>query len=270
MDKLNMKIKVAKVGMNSVISFGEIETQHEVIDGVLRDLQNFQWNNHGKGFTSLKEINEFFGKTISYSKLEFEEVANPLGFKKSDLEEGDFVKIKDGRWLRVTKNKAKSIVANEIMLILRDEDGNYIVNTEKYDDDLNYNGLTYNGLTLGIYDIVEVRKSENPPVNFSKSDLQDGMIVEIRQGTRYIKMDSMLVSQHGGGIHLSCINDKLEYESDSRIDIVAIYKSMNPLSLQVMFNDLYLNPIWTREEPKKMTLEEVEKELGYKIELEVK
>ena len=49
-------------------------------------------------------------------------------------------------------------------------------------------------------------------------------------------------------------------------DVMKIYTS-NALILNNLFNDNYLECIWERKEPKKMTLAQISKALGYEVEV---
>lgn len=102
---------------------------------------------------------------------------------------------------------------------------------------------------------------------FTKSDLKDGMVVECSNGKR-----KMLINGAFRGIHcytaVSAYTDTLECRyNESTINKVYTSKA---LSLSSYFDDKNLTLIWERpkEEPaKKMTVAEIEKELGYKVEI---
>lgn len=106
---------------------------------------------------------------------------------------------------------------------------------------------------------------------FSKSDLRTGMIVELRRG------DLMFVVKNEIGISFlnreGCLNGDSYYDSLlnktlSSFDVIKIY---NPESIDKLSNINELcekcgNLIWKR--PKKMTRKEIEKILGYEIEID--
>jgi hypothetical protein len=98
-------------------------------------------------------------------------------------------------------------------------------------------------------------------VEFTKSDLKSGMVVEDRNGDRRIFFEDIFLG-NTCGIYLSAFTDTLEYSMNT---IDRIYISAAP-SLDEYFNDEYLELIWERP-GKKMTVKEIEKELGYKIEI---
>lgn len=80
--------------------------------------------------------------------------------------------------------------------------------------------------------------------NFIKNDLKNDMVVEFKNGTKSIV---------GRTLGLERIGSDLLCRDDENYDIVQVYE---------------LKPITERREyPIKMSLEQIEKELGYKIEL---
>lgn len=97
-----------------------------------------------------------------------------------------------------------------------------------------------------------------------KKDLKNRMVVEYRNGQRRMVMDDDLM---GKELYLELHNlddDLLMKNGDSSLDIVKVYKSRSHW-FDDMFNDYYLELIWERKEVKELTIEEIEKELGYKI-----
>jgi hypothetical protein len=104
-------------------------------------------------------------------------------------------------------------------------------------------------------------------VEFTKADLKSGMVVEDRNGDRRIffgdedDRNSIFLGKTCS-IYISAFTDTLEHSMET---IDRIYISAAP-SLDKYFNDKYLKLIWERP-GKKMTVKEIEKELGYKIEI---
>lgn len=103
-------------------------------------------------------------------------------------------------------------------------------------------------------------------------DLETRMVVETRDKCRY------LVSKEGDGVHLmndngeTCIprypkfgpgyNENMKgYNPDK--DIMKVFPKVDTFDEITTVND----PIWERKEPKKMTISEIEKELGYEVEV---
>ena len=104
----------------------------------------------------------------------------------------------------------------------------------------------------------------NWSMEFTKADLKDGMIVECRNGNRYlVAVDRLL--RHQGYVHLNEYDDNLKHGSYT---IVKVYTSNKPFNLNVLFDDKYLTLIWERKpEPVEMTIEEICKALGKEIKI---
>lgn len=114
---------------------------------------------------------------------------------------------------------------------------------------------------------------ELEPVGFTKADLKNGMVVETYEecaDNRYVILgDKLLQNKHM--LELRRFNDDLtRNDGFEKYGVAKIYES-NAESLQGLFKDSRLTLIWERpSEPieelhKEMTVEEIEKELGYKI-----
>lgn len=128
------------------------------------------------------------------------------------------------------------------------------------------------GRSFVVYD-VELELVE--PKQFTKSDLKDGMVVEHRDGDRYMVFGNCFISPDGNW-DATKYNDDLTSNTDSMwrhdYDICRVYKVSSGIYMDFkdIFNDEknYVKLIWERkEEPKhkEMTVAEIEKELGYKI-----
>lgn len=103
---------------------------------------------------------------------------------------------------------------------------------------------------------------------FTKSDLKDGMVVEYRDGRRRMVLGDNLIGEYGHA-PLRDYNENLEEENYPEETIAKIYKS-DTQSIRTVFEDYNLALIWERPEEKpakKMTVAEIEKELGYKVEI---
>lgn len=103
---------------------------------------------------------------------------------------------------------------------------------------------------------------------FSKEDLRDGMVVEYHDGNRglILKNEILNFNHHS---NLDRFNNNLEHSIYKDLNIDKVYESEASI-LKNYFDDKYLNLIWERtkdESVKKMTVAEIEKELGYKIEV---
>lgn len=105
---------------------------------------------------------------------------------------------------------------------------------------------------------------------FTKADLKDGMVVEVRNNTRnprYMVLNGKLRGTLEY-MDLMSFNDDLTHIGDyERLDIVKVYESGSDV-LDEYFHDGYLTLLWEREEEPEfteMTVAEIEEKLGYKI-----
>lgn len=104
-------------------------------------------------------------------------------------------------------------------------------------------------------------------------DLKTGMVIEIRNGERYLilrKDDGVLYAVRNEDWF--DIHEKGDYNSDltdsefKEYDIMKIYEPCVN-SLRAMLNNYVSDPIWERKNQKKMTVSEICKELGYEVEI---
>lgn len=103
-------------------------------------------------------------------------------------------------------------------------------------------------------------------VGFTKADLKTGMVVECRDGSRRLVVGEKFMGQ-ASWTEFGNYTDDLKNRIKSDFDINMVYES-NGNKFNTVFEDRYLTIIWKREEEpehKEMTVEEIEKELGYKI-----
>lgn len=101
----------------------------------------------------------------------------------------------------------------------------------------------------------------------TKKDLRDGMIIETRKFGAYLVMGNCTIARAlDGWIELDDQNDDLTY-SDDDFTIDKVYANdVHNGTLKGMFK----HPgklLWERTSVKEMTLEAIEKELGYKVKL---
>ena len=102
-------------------------------------------------------------------------------------------------------------------------------------------------------------------VPFAKADLKDGMVVEIRNGKRFLVLNDKFIGKDSW-ISIEYILDDLSHNNES-LTIDKVYATSAYL-IKEFFNDKYLTLLWERpKSAKKMTVEEIEKELGYKVEI---
>lgn len=98
---------------------------------------------------------------------------------------------------------------------------------------------------------------------FTKADLKDGMVVEQRNGNRYLVLAGMAVRECGHN-KISRYTNNLEWYGTNRGgDIVKVYRIIHesPGTIEEAFCDRNLELIWERKEPKKMTVEEMREKL---------
>ena len=101
-------------------------------------------------------------------------------------------------------------------------------------------------------------------------ELKEGMIIECRNGYRYLLRKicgELVASSNNKYISLDYdeeLNENKYFNKD--FDVMKIYTS-KAFTLNNLFNDKYLECIWERKEPKKMTLEQISKALGYEVEI---
>ena len=101
-------------------------------------------------------------------------------------------------------------------------------------------------------------------------ELKEGMIIECRNGERY------LLRKVNGELFASSNDEYMSVDYDEELnenkyfykdfDVMKIYTS-KAFILNSLFNDNYLECIWERKEPKKMTLAQISEELGYEVEV---
>lgn len=108
----------------------------------------------------------------------------------------------------------------------------------------------------------------------NKMELKEGMIVECRNGSRYLLRKvrgNLLLSANEGWDECTYDNNFVDIGEDSKelngdYDIMKIYES-NAHVLVNLFDDDFLECIWERKEPKKMTLAQISEALGYEVEV---
>lgn len=97
---------------------------------------------------------------------------------------------------------------------------------------------------------------------FTKADLEDGMVVGQRDGNMYLVLAGKAVRK-GGCNYIDGYTDDLKWEGYTGGDIVKVYR-ITPESLgciEDVFIKNNLELIWERTETKKMTIEEMRQKL---------
>ena len=104
----------------------------------------------------------------------------------------------------------------------------------------------------------------------NKMELKEGMIVECRNGNRYLlrKVNDALIGSNFDGYIKTVYDENLceNYYHEETFDIMKIYISKS-LNLKNLFDNNYLTCIWKRKETKKMTLAQISEALGYEVEV---
>ena len=108
----------------------------------------------------------------------------------------------------------------------------------------------------------------------NKMELKEGMIIECRNGERYLLRTAcgeLIASSNDEYINLDYdeeLNENKYFDKkfNKDFDVMKIYIS-KAFILNSLFNDNYLECIWERKEPKKMTLAQISEALGYEVEV---
>ena len=102
-----------------------------------------------------------------------------------------------------------------------------------------------------------------------KKDIKSGMVVKLRMGIWCLVINHedkvIFVSKHGSQLFLERYNFNLIHFTNEMWDIVSVAKT-EPHNL-IALNESEFNIIWEREERIEMTIEEIEKELGFNIKI---
>jgi hypothetical protein len=160
-------------------------------------------------------------------------------------------KFKVGDKVRIIKNKNPEYIGDIVTIKSINPNAPYL--TEPH---------------YGVGRVFVMCEDELELVSFTKPNLKDGMVVETRDGYLYLVIGNRL---HGKLLYgfLNDWIDDLTNPASSDLDIVKVYTVADGATdISSLFNYRNLTLIWERkEEPKhkEMTVEEIEKELGYKI-----
>ena len=107
--------------------------------------------------------------------------------------------------------------------------------------------------------------------NFTKEDLEPGMTVKFRNGTRGMFVGRVghfgrLIQLPNSCIRLDDLNDNLIGCRYDQLDVMRVYQPLyGGQIIQKEWCDQEL--IWEREEPKPMTIDEISEALGYPVKL---
>lgn len=142
-----------------------------------------------------------------------------------------------------------------------DSDGDYVI----YDDD----GDEYYVNPCDIGKNLEWEKVSG----FDKYDLLNGDVIVMRNSYKYIffknyagKSDA-LVNTDGGWMDLNKYEDNLLFAKDSAFDILEVHRPVYCSAFYPAHGFYNYECVFKREDRKKMTVEDIEAALGYKIEV---
>ena len=95
---------------------------------------------------------------------------------------------------------------------------------------------------------------------FTKADLEDGMVVKYRNGDKRMVINEAMIGVEGYSDKHNFLED-LTHKIYEELDIVGAYEAEEYGNFANMLSDNNLILIWERKEPKKMTVEEMRKKL---------
>lgn len=99
--------------------------------------------------------------------------------------------------------------------------------------------------------------------DFTKADLKNRMVVECRNGEKYMVIDDKLLSINGYNFLYIYNKDLTTTTSGERFDIMKVYDQFYSLD----FNEDDLKLLWQRSEVKEVTMAEVEAKFGCKVKI---
>lgn len=115
-----------------------------------------------------------------------------------------------------------------------------------------------------IFEWSDFINTNNTYKEFTKQDLKDGMVVELNNGQLRFLFNESLINKNGYIPFDEYFNNKLIYNNNpiDNYTIKRIYKTKGKY-FSNFFDAHELELIWERkEEPKEMTVEEIEKRIG--------
>lgn len=105
---------------------------------------------------------------------------------------------------------------------------------------------------------------------FTKADLEDGMVVKYRDGSKRMVIKDFFIGEDMCALK-NAWNEDLKQRNFEELDIVGVYEIKSGTCFKKILSDDNLELIWERHEPKKMTVEEMRQKLeeltGEQIEL---
>lgn len=97
-------------------------------------------------------------------------------------------------------------------------------------------------------------------IKMLKKDLLSGMILELRNGKRYLLINETMIN-FDIALTINWFEDDLTYSPDNQQDIVKVYRSSMLYSLKDTFKDKHLDLIWERKESNEIDLTDREVEI---------
>lgn len=136
-----------------------------------------------------------------------------------------------------------------------------------------YTCFNFNNKTSGHKDYYEkagytILEWSDFTTEFTKADLQNGMVIRYRNGEKRIILNSNIMG-NGCFIPFEQMNDNLTHYANNDYDIIKVYRSSG-CTINDYLKDHNLTLIWERKEkpePVEMTIEEICKALGKEIKI---
>lgn len=91
----------------------------------------------------------------------------------------------------------------------------------------------------------------------TKKDLENGMIVDLRCGTRYLYCEGVMRGLDAWDL-ISTYTNNLKCTEFPHLDIVKVYEDTKEHNLSTIFEYEFLKPIWERPKPPKLSEKEIE------------
>lgn len=103
-----------------------------------------------------------------------------------------------------------------------------------------------------------------------RNDLKIGMVVEFRNGNKYltypsIESEGLILIRESGFIDLDNLDKDLKSIWESDFDIIKVFDARSDLDL-AFYNWDSMMLLWERDEPTEVTMEEIAKLKGCKVE----
>lgn len=100
--------------------------------------------------------------------------------------------------------------------------------------------------------------------NFTKDMLQTGMVIKNREGDYRLVINNMLVGENYYG-DLYLYSDDMRSGCNHEFDVMEVYTK-----IKVLRDIKHINPgrlLWTRKEPREITMGEIEEKFGCKVKI---